>query len=146
MFLKNIHRQIAKERQEKPLMKFIMFWGITSLVIISVIKTVLRPRHYHFSEIFDFLLDTLPNFFAGAAIFVFGFLFYIAIFKNNYTVLRRFLFSSVFSFCSLTIWEIIQYFMGYPIDVFDIIMTVAGIITSIAVTLIPGINYFEKGD
>lgn len=36
------------------------------------------------------------------------------------------MFSFLFSFLGLTLWEFIQYFMGYPIDYFDILMTAIG--------------------
>jgi hypothetical protein len=143
MIIKEFQSVLTRERLEKPVIRLLMLWAGISLIMISLIKTVIRPGHFYFSGTYDFLLGTLPNFFAGAVIFVFGFIFYRPVFIENHSVFRRFLFSFLFSFCSLSAWEIIQYFMGYPIDYFDILMTVAGNITTIALAIIPGIKYFD---
>ena len=118
--------------KEKPNLRILTYWALFSFIGITIIKTVIRPKHYHLSETLAFLQGTLPNFFAGAIFFVLAFVNYRVFFKNKNSFLSRLIFAFLFSFLGLTLWEYIQYLMwGYPIDYFDILMTAIGNIFTI---------------
>ena len=136
MNFENIRYEIHKERREKPNLKYLIYWAIISALGIVIIRIVIRPKHYQLSETLDFLQGTLPNFFAGAMFFVLAFLYYRALFRNNNSLIRRIIFAFLFSFLGLTLWEYIQYLMGYPIDYFDILMTAIGNLFTIIIILI----------
>ena len=136
MNFQNIRYQIKKERREKPNLKFLIYWAIISALGIFIIRIIIRPQHYQLSETFDFLQGTLPNFFAGAMFFVLAFLYYRALFRNDNSFTRRIMFAFLFSFLGLTLWEYIQFLMGYPIDYFDILMTAIGNLFTIIIILI----------
>ena len=136
MNIQNIRHEIDKERKEKPNLKILNYWATISLLGIIIIKTIIRPRHYHLSEIFDFLLGTLPNFFAGAMFCVLAFIYSRAFYINKKSIIGRLLFAFLFSFLGLTLWEYIQYLMGDPIDFFDIIMTGIGNVFTIIFILL----------
>ena len=136
MNFQNIKYQIHKERREKPNLKYLIYWAIISALGIVIIRIVIRPKHYQLSETLDFLQGTLPNFFAGAMFFVLAFLYYRALFRNNNSLTRRIIFAFLFSFLGLTLWEYIQFLMGYPIDYFDILMTSIGNLFTIIIILI----------
>lgn len=118
--------EVNKERKEKPNLKILSYWAFISVLGIIIIKTIIRPKHYHLSETFDFLQGTLPNFFAGAMLFVLAFVYYRAFYRNENLLIRRLIFAFLFSFLGLTLWEYIQYLMGYSIDYYDILMTAIG--------------------
>ena len=133
MNLKGIQSEIDKERKENPKIKLLIYWAVLSLLGITIIKTVIRPNNYHFSRSFDFLQGTLPNFFAGAMMFVAGYIIYRGVLGKKVVKNRRILFAFLFSFCGLVLWEIIQFYMGYPIDLYDIIMTAIGNLLTIVI-------------
>jgi glucan phosphoethanolaminetransferase (alkaline phosphatase superfamily) len=136
MNFQNIKNEIDKERKEKPNMKILIYWAFISALGIILIRTVIRPKHYHLSEALIFLQGTLPNFFAGAMFCVLAFVYYKALYKNDNSLLRRFTFAFLFSFFGLTLWEYIQYLMGYPIDYFDILMSGIGNMFTIIIILL----------
>jgi len=136
MNFQNIRYEIVKERKEKPNLKILNYWAIISLLGIIIIKTIIRPKHYNLSGIFDFLLGTLPNFFAGAMFFVLAFIYLRAFYRNEKSIIGRLLFAFLFSFSGLTLWEYIQYLMGHPIDFFDIIMTGIGNVFTIILIIL----------
>lgn len=43
------------------------------------------------------------------------------------------MFAFLFSFLGLTLWEFIQFLMGYPVDYFDIVMTGIGNVFTIMI-------------
>ena len=136
MNFKNIKYEIDKERQEKPKIKILSYWAMLSFLGIIFIKTVIRPKHLQLSVTLEFLQGTLPNFFAGSGIFVIAFVYFKAFFTSENSIIKRILFAFTISFFGLTIWEFIQYFMGFPIDYSDILMTVFGnLIPIIAIML-----------
>jgi len=137
MNFQNIRYDLRKEITEKPKLKILVFWLFFSVFGIITIKTVLRPKHLNLSRPFDFLMGTLPNFFAGAMFCVIAFVYYSALKKKESTLTGRLIFAFLFSFIGLTLWEYIQHFMGYQIDYFDIIMTALGnLLTIIAILLL----------
>ncbi|MFA5555150.1 MAG: hypothetical protein WDA68_11445 [Phycisphaerae bacterium] len=136
MNFQNIRYEIDKERNEKPNLKVLIYWAIISLLGIIIIRIFIRPKRYHLSETFDFLQGTLPNFFAGAIFCVLAFVYYRAFFGNKNSIIGRLTFAFLFSFLGLTLWEYIQYLMGYPIDLFDIIMTGIGNMFTIIIILL----------
>ncbi|WP_372776765.1 hypothetical protein [Mangrovibacterium sp.] len=136
MNLKSIRYEIRKETKEKPLLKVLLGWVFLSFLGIAVIKTVIRPRHLQLSETLDFLQGTLPNFFAATMFSALAFVYYPAFFKSYNRLNCRLTFALVFSFFGLTSWEFIQYFMGYPIDYFDLIMTALGSSATILLILL----------
>ena len=131
MNFKNIKYEIDKERKEKPKMRVLSYWAILSFFGVIIIKTIIRPKHLHLSDTFDFLQGTLPNLFAGSGLFVITFVYFRALYNNENSIMKRISFAFAFSFFGLTLWELIQYFMGFPIDYFDILMTGIGNLLSI---------------
>ncbi|MCB9249226.1 MAG: hypothetical protein H6613_12135 [Ignavibacteriales bacterium] len=121
---------------EKPKLKILLFWFLFSVLGVIIIKSIIRPKHLQLSESFEFLQGTLPNFFASAMIFVLAFVYYGAFYRNKNVVHRRIIFAFLFSFLGLTLWEYVQFFMGYPIDYFDILMTAIGNIFTIVIILL----------
>ncbi len=137
MSFKNFRYELKKEIAEKPKLKILIYWVFISALGITIIKTIIRPKHLLLSETFDFLQGTLPNFFAGAMFCALAFVYYSAFYINENSILRRLIFAFLFSFLGLTIWEYIQYFMGYPFDYYDILMTAFGnLLTVIIIILI----------
>lgn len=132
----NVRYELRKEISEKPKQKVLLYWLLLSAFGIAIIKTIVRPRHLHLSETFEFLQGTLPNFFAGAIFCVLGFVYYSAFQTYTFSIRRRLLFAFLFSFLGLVSWEYIQYFMGYPIDYYDILMTALGSLLTIIIILI----------
>lgn len=126
MNFRDIKYEVDKERKENPKLKILIYWAFLCFLGITLIKTVIRPKHYHLSETLDFLQGTLPNFFAGAIFYVLAFIYFRAFFRNESSLIRRHIFAFLFSFLGLTLWECIQFLMGFPIDYFDIIMTAIG--------------------
>jgi hypothetical protein len=136
MSFQNVRYELRKKITEKPKQKILLYWLLHSAFGIVIIKTIIRPRHLHLSETFDFLQGTLPNLFAGAIFCVLAFVNYGAFKKKAYTILRKLIFAFIFSFLGLTLWEYFQYFMGYPIDYFDILMTALGSLLTIILILL----------
>ncbi|MFI1770183.1 hypothetical protein [Thalassobellus citreus] len=117
-------------------MRILEYWAILSFLGIIIIKTIIRPKHFYISDTFDFLQGTLPNFFAGSGLFVLAFVFFRAFFTNQNSIIKRVIFAFTFSFLGLTIWEFTQFFMGFPIDYYDILMTAIGNSFSIIIVLL----------
>lgn len=140
MSLQKVRYELKKEITENPRLKILAYWIFISALGITIIKTIIRPRHMPLSETMDFLIGTLPNFFAGSMFFALAFVYYRAIFKNENLKLNRFIFAFLFSFAGLTFWEYIQYFMGFPIDYLDILMTGVGNLFTIIIILFLRIN------
>ncbi|MCB0746519.1 MAG: hypothetical protein KDC52_20250 [Ignavibacteriae bacterium] len=136
MNFQNIRYELKKEMTEKPKLKILLFWFLFSVLGVIIIKSIIRPKHLQLSESFEFLQGTLPNFFASAMIFVLAFVYYGAFYRNKNVVHRRIIFAFLFSFLGLTLWEYVQFFMGYPIDYFDILMTAIGNIFTIVIILL----------
>ena len=67
---------------------------------------------------------------------VLAFVYYGAFSKKQNAIRRRLFFAFLFSFLGLTLWEFIQYFMDYPIDYFDIVMTAFGNLLTIIIILV----------
>ncbi|MDR2703656.1 MAG: hypothetical protein LBB58_04885 [Cellulomonadaceae bacterium] len=100
-------------------------------------------RSYSISEfgvIGNFLVGTLPNFFAAT-------LYTSAIFNliDNFGFLKsvgqRILLAALAAIAGLVIWEVVQLLMGYPIDIYDIVMSALGALTVAALTY-----YALRGD
>lgn len=137
MNYQNIRRKLKKEMNEKPNMKILLLWFFLSVAGVVIIKTIIRPKHLLLSEPFAFLQGTLPNFFAGAMFCVLAFIYYGALSRNKKSIQQRLFFAFMFSFTGLTVWEYIQFYMGYRIDYYDIAMTVFGnLITIILIILL----------
>ena len=131
----NVKYEIDKERKEKPNMKILSYWAIVSFLGIIITQDIIRPRHIQLSETFDFLQGTLPNFFAGSGFFALAFVYYRAFYRTGNSLNRRLIFAFIFSFLGLTLWEFVRYFMDYPIDYFDILMTLIGNVFTIIIIL-----------
>ncbi|RXP64656.1 hypothetical protein EC396_01405 [Lutibacter sp. HS1-25] len=136
MNFNNIKYQLAKERKEKPRMRILSYWAIVSFLGIVIIKTIIRPKNLHLSGTFDFLQGTLPNFFAGSGFCVIAFVYFRAFYIHENSLTKRLLFAFLFSFLGLTLWEFIQFFMGYPIDFYDILMTAMGNLLTIIIVVL----------
>lgn len=106
------------------------------MLAATFIKVYLKPKKiFSNNSLFDYLQGILPNFFATTGICSLIF-FYL----NMFYGLKRdkcILLAISFTFIGLSLWEFIQYSMGYPIDLNDIQMTVLGcILTVIFIKLI----------
>lgn len=136
MNLREIILATRKEIKENSQYKSILYWTLCSFIGVMAIKTI-RFKHLHLSPIANFLQGTLPNFFAGTGICSLIFIYYRTFQPKKNNLTERIFFSGIFSFAGLTLWEIIQWFMGYSIDIFDIGMTALGcILTSVFIFLV----------
>jgi hypothetical protein len=101
------------------------------MIFVIIIKGIIRPLHLHFSEVGVFFIGTLPNFFAATGFCSFFFV-YSKLFLENKKFLQstisRLIFSSIITFIGLAFWEVIQKFLGDPMDFYDILMTGVGCI------------------
>lgn len=129
----NIKYEIDKERNEKPKIKLLLYWALISFLSIIAIKGILRPKHLDISDTFNFLLGTLPNFFAGSGLFVISFIYFKAFYPNENSLKIRLFVAFLISFLGLTLWEVLQYFMGFSIDYYDILMTAFGNLVTISI-------------
>jgi hypothetical protein len=117
-----LRSNITKDKRYRPM----ALWVFFSMIGVIAIKEVIRPMHLHLSPIGIFLQGTLPNFFAATGFCALGFLYYKIFFKGDPCLSKKLLFAFLFSFIGLTLWEYIQYFMGYPVDYYDILMSAIG--------------------
>lgn len=130
---KLIINEIEKASKKDKQSKIITIWVILSFLGVIVVKIVVRPMHLNLSTFGKFLQGTLPNFLASSGYCALAFLYYELLFKTdkeNISVTKKLFFASIFSFIGLTLWEIIQHFMGYSIDYEDILMTALGSLTT----------------
>jgi|GEM_PF-2273619 len=125
--ISNINLSLPNDRK----LKIIAASALCSFLCIIIIQRVIRPRHWHLTGFETFLQGTLPNFFASTGICSITFIYYNSFLKNgkNASLSKKIVFTSLFTFTGLTVWEIIQYFMCCPIDYDDIIMTALGCLT-----------------
>lgn len=122
--IKDINSKIKQDKQLKPA----LIIAILSFLGIFIIKAI-RPYHFELTYFQIFLQGTLPNFFAAVGFCVLGFNYSPIFFQLGnlkLTLNYQLIFAFLFSFGGLTIWEAIQYFMGFPIDYYDILMTAIG--------------------
>ena len=104
-------------------------WEVASFAAIIAIKGIIRPMHLPFSEVGVFLIGTLPNFFAATGIFSCIFVYSKLLSeKHKYfqSTISRLNFSSIITFSGLSLWEVIQTFLGSNIDIYDILMSGIG--------------------
>lgn len=130
-----VNRSKRSKRKESLILSL---YSLFSMLAVSFIKVYLRPKKVFSNDpLFDYLQGTLPNFFAATGICSLIF-FYL----NMFSGLKRdkcILFAVSFTFIGLSLWEFIQYTMGYPMDLNDILMTALGcILTVIFIKLING--------
>lgn len=127
MTFNEIKKEIKLEIKTDKKVKAIWYWGLFSMIGVFLLKWI-RARHMHLSETQDFLQGTLPNFFAATGICACLFIFYRLIFRTHASFKKKLLFATLFTFFGLILWEVIQYFMGSPMDIYDILMTTLGCI------------------
>jgi len=101
---------------------------------------ILRHDVSEYSSGFKYLLGIAPNFGAALAI-LFGIEIYYTILIKKLKVMncsfKEFGLIALVTFLGLALWELLQFlFWAYPIDVYDIMATVAGIVFSILLFLI----------
>ena len=127
--------QKKQSKTEKLINLILCIYVLVSFLAISIIKTYIRDQHFELSVTLDYLQGTLPNFFAATGIC--GLIFYYAnLLSKTGTYKRKLLYAAIFTFAGLTSWEYIQYFMGYPIDYHDILMSFIGCIITIGFVLL----------
>jgi len=121
-----------------------IFSSLIILLDLSLIICIhlLRERHHTLTPIPRFLIGIAPNFFASLAI-SFLMLLLIDILPNKLTkldtkiLIDHLLIYATSSFILLTIWELLQkLFWNYPIDIFDIMASLAASVLSYAIGLI----------
>lgn len=126
---------VKADMQSNSGVKAIAIWSVVSFLMVAAIKTS-RGHHFHLSPMFSFMQGTLPNFFAATGITSWAFMYYRIFPFSISKLLPRILLASLFAFAGLTLWEVIQYFMGYAMDINDIAMTAVGcILTSVFIYL-----------
>ena len=125
-----------KQSKEEKLMHIILcIYAVLSFLAVSFIKVYVRNQHFELNTTFDYLQGTLPNFFAATGIC--SLIFYFAnLLRKTGAYKHKLLFASVFTLTGLTSWEYIQYFMGYPIDYHDILMSFIGCIITVCFVLL----------
>lgn len=117
-------------------MKILLYWAMLSFLGVIIIKTIIRPNHFQLSNTFNFLQETLPNFFAGSGVFVIAFVYYKAFYINKNSITKRIIVAFASSFLGLTTWEFIPYYMGFSIDYYDVLMTGLGNLVSILIIVL----------
>ena len=127
MAFNEIKNEIRSGIKTDRKLRLIWYWGIISMSAVFVLKWF-RARHLQLSPTVDFLQGTLPNFFAATGFCAVFFIYYKLIFQTDNSFNKKLMFSTLFTFAGLIIWEIIQYFMGSPMDFYDIVMTTIGCI------------------
>ncbi|MCL2074697.1 MAG: hypothetical protein FWH18_12300 [Marinilabiliaceae bacterium] len=132
---KLVERLKEQSKTEKKIYMFLYIYALLSMFAVSFIKLYIRKQQFELYTIFDYLQGTLPNFFAATGICSLIFC-YAELLRKTGTYKRKLLYASVFTFAGLTGWEYIQYFMGYPIDYHDILMSFIGCIMTIAFVLL----------
>jgi len=127
--------QKKQSKTEKLIHIILCIYVLLSFLAVSFIKTYVRNQHFELNVTLDYLQGTLPNFFAATGIC--GLVFcYANLLSKTGTYKRKLLYAFVFTFTSLTSWEYIQYFMGYPIDYNDILMSFIACIITIGFVLV----------
>jgi len=123
--------QKKQSETEKLIHIILCIYVLLSFLAISFIKLYVRNQHFELNAALDYLQGTLPNFFAATGIC--GLIFFYANLLNKTGIYKRkLLYAAVFTFAGLTSWEYIQYFMGYPIDYHDILMSFMGCIITVS--------------
>ncbi|CEJ71061.1 hypothetical protein [Chryseobacterium oranimense] len=125
MTFNEIKKEIQLEIKTNKKVRSIWYWGLFSMTAVFVLKWI-RARHMNLSGVQDFLQGTLPNFFAATGICASLFIFYKLIFFTDTSFTKKLAFSTLFTFFGLAAWEVIQYYMGSPMDIYDILMTISG--------------------
>ena len=123
-----------QSRTEKLIHIILCIYTLLSFLAVAFIKLYVRKQHFELHTTFDYLQGTLPNFFAATGICGLIFL-YANLLSKTSTYKRKLLYAAVFTFAGLTGWEYIQYFMGYPIDYHDILMSFIGCVITIGFVL-----------
>jgi len=132
---KLLEAQKKKTKTEKQIHLILCMYVLLSFFAVSFIKLYIRSRNFELNATLDYLQGTLPNFFAATGICGLIFL-YANLLNKTGTYKRKLLYAAVFTFAGLTSWEYIQYFMGYPIDYHDILMSFIGCIITVGFVLI----------
>ncbi|WP_347216148.1 hypothetical protein [Chryseobacterium sp.] len=125
MTFDEIKKEIKLEIKTDKKVKAIWYWGLFSMIGVFLLKWI-RAQHMNLSEIQDFLQGTLPNFFAATGICASIFIFYKLLFRADTPFSKKLIFSTLFTFFGLVLWEVIQFFMGSPMDIYDMLMTALG--------------------
>lgn len=123
--IKNTTFREERRGKDRQKIRFFLIISIISIVSVSFIKGIMRDWHLSLSPLGIFLQGTLPNFFAATA-FCSLFFAYFKIYLNlNLKIIVCF--ACTVSFWGLVLWEILQFlFWNYPIDIYDILMSLAG--------------------
>jgi TRAP-type C4-dicarboxylate transport system permease small subunit len=127
--------QKKQPKTEKLIHVILCIYTLLSILAVCFIKLYVRRQHFELNTTLDYLQGTLPNFFAATGICGVVF-FYANLLSKTGTYKRKLLYAFVFTFVGLTSWEYIQYFMGYPIDYHDILMSFIGCIITVGFVLI----------
>lgn len=118
-------KEIQLELKTNKKLKLIWYWALVSMICVFILKWF-RAKHMNLPESIDFLQGTLPNFFAATGFCAGLFVYYKLIFRVDTSFTKKLIFSTLFTFFGLVIWEVVQYFMGSPMDIYDMLMTTLG--------------------
>ncbi len=130
----DLFKTIKSQNKADGKLKLISYWGLLSFLLCFFIRSFIRTQHYKFTGILDFLQGTLPNFFAATGFCALAYLYHQLFFginANKVTLNKKLVFAFLFSFVGLTLWEVIQYLLGYKMDVNDVLMTALGSIITV---------------
>ena len=132
---KLFENQKKQSKMEKQAHIILCIYALFSFFAVSFIKLYVRNQSFELNATLDYLQGTLPNFFAATGICSLIFIYGNLLSKiGSYN--RKLLYAFVFTFVGLTSWEYIQYFMGYPVDYHDILMSFTGCMITIGFVLI----------
>ena len=130
-YIEKLFETLNKQSKTEKIIHIILcIYILLSFLFVSFVKFYIRNQHLELNATLDYLQGTLPNFFAATGICGLIF-FYANLLNKTSTYKRKLLYAFVFTFAGLTSWEYIQYFMGYPIDYNDILMSFIGCIITI---------------
>ena len=132
---KLFENQKKQSKMEKQAHIILCIYALFSFFAVSFIKLYVRNQSFELNATLDYLQGTLPNFFAATGICSLIF-FYANSLNKTGTYKCKLLYAAIFTFVGLTGWEYIQYFMGYPIDYHDILMSFTGCMITIGFVFI----------
>ena len=136
----NSIKKLFENQKEQPKTKklthlILCIYSLLSFLAVSFIKLYVRRQNFELSITLDYLQGTLPNFFAATGICSLIFIYIVLLSKTD-TYKRKLLYAAIFTFAGLTSWEYIQYFIGYPVDYHDILMSFIGCIITVGFVFI----------
>lgn len=117
MLLPEIKGGLTEHLRQDRSGRYIMICGVGSFMLIIVIKGILRLLSLRLSDAGNFLMGTLPNFFAATGICAYIFLYTELFVRNKVKFgvpIKCLNFSASVTLGILILWESIQRLLGDP--------------------------------